>query len=86
MARGHTVEDLTRAVRPHLRGWLHAVTSPLALASGIVLVVLAPTTRATVAAAAYATTRATIEMVYGPGMERRLRGAKGLVRALTGRA
>lgn len=39
-----------------------------------------------VGAAAYATTRATIEMVYGPGMERRLRGAKGLVRALTGRA
>ncbi len=34
--------------------------------------------------AAYATTRATIEMVYGPGLGRRLRGLSGLVRALRG--
>lgn len=30
-------------VKPRLRGWLHAGTAPLALAAGIVLVVLAPT-------------------------------------------
>ena len=30
-------------VKPRLRGWLHAVTAPLAAAAGIVLVVLAPT-------------------------------------------
>jgi hemolysin III len=42
--------------KPRLRGWLHLVTSPLALASGLVLIVLAPTGPATVAAAAYAAT------------------------------
>lgn len=30
-------------VKPRLRGWLHAATAPLALAAGVVLVVLAPT-------------------------------------------
>ncbi|SDR94522.1 hemolysin III [Friedmanniella luteola] len=29
--------------KPRLRGWLHACTAPLALAAGVVLVVLAPT-------------------------------------------
>jgi hemolysin III len=42
--------------KPRLRGWLHLVTSPIALASGLVLVILAPTTSATIAAAAYAVT------------------------------
>src|SRR6476646_688985 len=42
--------------KPRLRGWLHLVTSPLALASGLVLVVLAPPAPATAAAAAYAAT------------------------------
>ncbi|HWA65240.1 MAG TPA: hemolysin III family protein [Mycobacteriales bacterium] len=42
--------------KPKLRGWLHAVTSPLALAAGIVLVCLAPTTAARLAAAAFALT------------------------------
>jgi len=30
------------AERPHLRGWIHAATAPLALAAGIVLICLAP--------------------------------------------
>ena len=30
-------------MKPKLRGWLHAATSPLALAAGIVLIALAPT-------------------------------------------
>jgi len=39
-----------------LRGWLHTVTSPVAVACGIVLIVLAPTTSATEAATVYAIT------------------------------
>lgn len=41
-------------LRPRLRGWLHAAVAPLALAAGIVLVVLAPTASAAGAAAAFA--------------------------------
>jgi hemolysin III len=48
------VDDLVRAVKPRLRGWLHAGTFPVALAAGIVLVVLADGTRATVANAIFA--------------------------------
>jgi hemolysin III len=40
-------------VKPRLRGWLHAGVSPLVLASGIVLVCLAPTSGARWAAAVY---------------------------------
>ena len=39
--------------KPRLRGWLHTVTAPLALACGIVLIVLAPTGPAAAAAAVY---------------------------------
>jgi hypothetical protein len=34
--------------------------------------------------AAYATTRATIEVMYGPGLGRRLRGVRDMVKALRG--
>ena len=40
--------------KPTLRGWIHAVTSPLVLAAGLVLIALAPTGPATAAAAAFA--------------------------------
>jgi hemolysin III len=40
-------------VKPRLRGWLHAGMAPLALAAGIVLIVLAPTGSAAAAAAAF---------------------------------
>jgi hemolysin III len=53
-----SVEGLVRAVKPHLRGWLHAGTFPLAVAAGIVLVVLAEGTRATVATAVFAASAA----------------------------
>lgn len=43
-------------VRPRLRGWLHAVTSPLAIAAGIVLIALSPTAPAAWSAVAYAVT------------------------------
>jgi hemolysin III len=38
-----SVREALVEVKPHLRGWLHAATAPLALAAGIVLVVLSPT-------------------------------------------
>ncbi len=46
-AGGHVrevIDEVIDEVKPHLRGWLHAATAPLALAAGIVLVVLSPTT------------------------------------------
>jgi hemolysin III len=46
------------AVKPKLRGWLHTATFPLATAGGIVLVCLAPTGKARLAAAVYAVTAA----------------------------
>jgi hemolysin III len=48
--------DVVTAAKPRLRGWLHAVTSPLALASGIVLIALAPTGAGRAAAVAYCVT------------------------------
>lgn len=52
------VDDLVVAVKPHLRGWLHAGVFPLAVVAGVVLVVLAEGTRATVGNAIYAATAA----------------------------
>ena len=40
-------------VKPRLRGWLHAVTAPLAAAAGTVLVVLAPTSPGKVGGAVF---------------------------------
>lgn len=45
-------------IKPKLRGWLHAGTFPAALAAGIVLIALAPTTAARVSCAIYAVTAA----------------------------
>ena len=47
------LEDTVHAVKPHLRGWLHAGTFPLSVVAGIVLVVLAEGTREIVATAVY---------------------------------
>ena len=52
------LEELARTVKPKLRGWLHAGTFPVAVAAGIVLVVLADGTRETVATAVYAASAA----------------------------
>lgn len=49
-------KEAVAAIKPRLRGWLHLGTTPLALAAGIVLVVLAPTTSARVASAVFAVT------------------------------
>src|SRR6476469_565121 len=50
------VESVVAAVKPHLRGWLHAGMFPLALAAGIVLIALAPTTTSRIAAAVFSVT------------------------------
>ena len=50
------LESVVAAVKPHLRGWLHAGMVPLALAAGIVLIALAPTTPARIAAAVFSVT------------------------------
>lgn len=48
--------DTEVPLKPRMRGWLHAGMVPLALAAGIVVVVLAPGTTLTVASAIYAVT------------------------------
>jgi hemolysin III len=52
------VEDLVAAVKPRLRGWLHAGTFPLALVAGLVLTVLAPEGRARIGALVFTLTAA----------------------------
>ncbi|GII99245.1 hemolysin III [Sediminihabitans luteus] len=47
------VADVAAAVKPRLRGWIHAGTFPLALVASIVLVVLAPTTAGKVSCAVF---------------------------------
>jgi hemolysin III len=47
------VSDAVAAVKPKLRGWLHAGTAPLAVAAGLVLVALAPTTAGRISAAIF---------------------------------
>ncbi len=45
--------EVARELRPKLRGWLHLAAFPVATIAGVVLMALAPTTRAFVAAAIY---------------------------------
>ncbi len=55
MADRGPLENLARAVKPALRGWIHLGTAPLALAAGIVLVVLSPAGAQRWASAVFAT-------------------------------
>lgn len=48
--------DTDVPLKPRMRGWLHAGMVPLALAAGIVVVVLSPTTELRIASAIYALT------------------------------
>ena len=50
----NTVSSATNALKPRLRGWLHAGVFPLALAAGIVLICLAPTGGAAAACTVFA--------------------------------
>ena len=57
-------------VKPHLRGWLHAASTPLALAAGIVLVVLSPTPTTRVGSGVFAFTALllfTVSAIYHRG-------------------
>jgi len=57
-AVGDAVSDAVAAVKPRLRGWLHAGTFPLAVAAGIVLICVAPTTAGRVSASVFTLTAA----------------------------
>src|SRR3954447_10300541 len=57
-AVGEAVSDAVAAVKPRLRGWLHAGTFPLAVAAGIVLICVAPTTAGRVSASVFTLTAA----------------------------
>ena len=75
------VGDVVRAVRPRLRGWLHAGTFPVSVAAGTVLVVLADGPRETLATAVYALSAALLFGIsalyhrgnWSPKAERRLK-------------
>ena len=58
------------APKPRLRGWIHAVAAPIALAAGVVLAVRAPTAAAAVAAGIFVTTAIalfTVSAIYHLG-------------------
>ena len=64
------VEGVIAEVKPHLRGWLHLGTAPLALAAGVVLVVLSPNATTRVGSAVFAATALvlfTVSAVYHRG-------------------
>ncbi len=57
-------------VKPKLRGWLHLVTAPLALAGGIVLIALSPNATTRIGSAIFATTAMvlfTVSAIYHRG-------------------
>lgn len=58
MALEEHIKDAYEAVKPRLRGWLHAGVFPVALGAGIVLVAVAPSTQARITTAIYALTAA----------------------------
>ena len=45
--------EALKLIKPQLRGWIHAITAPLALAACIVLTVLAPTTTLKIGSGVY---------------------------------
>jgi hemolysin III len=53
---GDDVRETIAEIKPKLRGWLHAASTPLILAAGIVLVCLSPTATTRIGSALYATT------------------------------
>ena len=64
------VRYVKEEVKPKLRGWLHAATTPLALAAGIVLIVLSPTVTTRVGSAVFAVTALllfTVSAIYHRG-------------------
>jgi hemolysin III len=70
---GQLSDQLNTAIadlKPKLRGWLHAVTAPLTLAAGIVLIVLSPTAATRVGSIVFTLTSLllfTVSAVYHRG-------------------
>jgi hemolysin III len=67
---GDQVRETIDEVTPHLRGWIHAASAPLALAAGIVLVVLSPTATTRIGSAVFATSALvlfTVSAIYHRG-------------------
>ena len=67
---GEAVHAVIEEIKPRLRGWLHAVTSPLTVAAGVVLVVLSPTPMTRVGSTVFMVTAAllfTVSAVYHRG-------------------
>lgn len=58
MALDDHFRDAVTAVKPKLRGWLHAATFPVATVAGVLLVALAPTQEGRLAGAIYTVTAA----------------------------
>ena len=52
----HGVGELAAEIKPRLRGWLHLAAAPLALAAGIVLIVLSPTSTTRVGSIVFSAT------------------------------
>ena len=64
------INDALAEIKPRLRGWLHAGIAPLALAAGIVLVVLSPDATTRVGSAVFASSALvlfTVSAVYHRG-------------------
>ncbi len=53
MGVSDAAEELVEAVKPRLRGWIHAGMTPLVVVASVLLVVLAPTSATTVACAVF---------------------------------
>jgi hemolysin III len=62
---GDQVRETISEVKPKLRGWIHAATAPLALAAGIVLVVLSPNAPAKVGSSVFAASALVLFTVSG---------------------
>ncbi|HET6654084.1 MAG TPA: hemolysin III family protein [Nocardioides sp.] len=62
---GVHMREALAEVKPRLRGWMHAVTAPLALAGGIVLVALSPNATTRIGSAVFATTAMILFTVSG---------------------
>ena len=66
----HQLTSTLQEVKPKLRGWLHAVTSPLTVAAGIVLIVLSPTDATRVGSTVFTVTAVllfTVSAIYHRG-------------------
>ncbi len=69
MLGDHVASSLAE-VKPKLRGWLHAVSSPLTLVAGVVLIVMSPTAATRIGSAIFMTSAVllfTVSAVYHRG-------------------